>query len=126
MKKLVKPIVHLKIPIYAGHISICESIEAAKSYFKNIDFEHYGDDYNGLTIKAFGNNGSLSVIIIFDDIDNIPFHVISHESIHAAWAVLDNSGIKPSYDNQEVLTYLSDWVVKEVFRIKEMRRILNN
>ncbi|WP_093320200.1 hypothetical protein [Thorsellia anophelis] len=64
------------------------------------------------------------MIIIFDDIDNIPFHVISHESIHAAWVILENAGVKLDANNHEALTYLSDWVVKQVLSIKEKREKL--
>jgi hypothetical protein len=43
---------------------------------------------------------------------------ITHESIHAALAILDYCDVQPSINNQEPLTYLAGWIASCCEKVK--------
>lgn len=40
--------------------------------------------------------------------------IIAHESVHAAWFVLDLAGVKTSFKNQEPLAYMTEYICGQV------------
>lgn len=40
--------------------------------------------------------------------------VVCHEAIHAAWHILDFSGVSVTADNHEALAYLTDFIVRQI------------
>jgi len=38
---------------------------------------------------------------------------LSHECLHSSWMILENAGVKVDFENQEPLTYLSQYLFRE-------------
>lgn len=39
--------------------------------------------------------------------------ILAHEAIHSSWDILDNAGVKVTYKNHEMLSYLSQFIFRE-------------
>lgn len=92
-----------KIPIYENNLTICSGDDVlfvVKKY-------KLPDDYKDYKASVYRYGGGKDLIMLFNDVS---YSLIHHESIHAAWRTLDYVGIEPSAENQEVLTYLSEWI----------------
>jgi len=58
-------------------------------------------------IKAYDNSGRDTIV---------------HESIHAAWAFLDQKGVDVSFDNDETLCYLVGFITEQIWQYRGKRR----
>lgn len=58
--------------------------------------------------------GDLSVSMVFNDNELTNRNTLAHETLHAAWRILDMVGVKVAADNHEALAYLVGWVAGEL------------
>ena len=58
-----------------------------------------------------GHETHFAIYVLPDCIETI-----FHESLHTAWYVLDNHGIKIDIDNHETLTYLQGYLANEIIK----------
>jgi len=54
--------------------------------------------------------------------DNSERDTIIHESIHAAWSLLDKKGIEVSFDNDEILCYLVGFITEQIWQYRGKRQ----
>jgi hypothetical protein len=73
----------------------------------------FGKDSEGVTVTT----GKGHVVMRFHEEPNDP-RLIAHESLHAAWGILDRIGVKMSDDSEEALAYLMDWIIGQVYETK--------
>jgi hypothetical protein len=110
----------ISIDIYRASVLLCcecEEEEALELYKKKLKRK------DELELKAQGRtkgscirlDGEKDVLIW---IENPPdssntVAILVHECIHAAYEILEASGIPTSYDHQECVTYLADLIVSK-------------
>lgn len=105
----------IKMPLFPSTIRVFFDLaEYITSYphVSHIDFSCY---------KAFvqeQRNGICMVLINYSDA------VLAHESVHAAYAVLNYTGVKVDYTNDEPLAYCVERIFKKVqeHRFKELAK----
>lgn len=64
-------------------------------------------------------NGHVFIWIKDNKLDNLG--ALSHESIHAANFILDDCGIKQDTENDEALTYLSQWIFEKCLKLMSVK-----
>lgn len=97
-------------PLYGSILVVSNDTEHLNKYLAKT--------YPGVEIEVMPSAGSVSVFDCPDSgarllamvLDHCTMQVLCHESIHAAFHVLDRVGIKVDADNHEALTYLTDWI----------------
>jgi len=105
------------IPIWDGEIILIYGNQ--EKAYKYIDKKHNGLDVSkyvgsqGNHFKVISNDDSrsYSYLVIYEGYNN---HTVYHESLHAAWELLNDRLVEVSYDNQEPLAYLVDYISNEV------------
>lgn len=105
-KKLTKK---LAIPLYDQLLIVANSFEAMYALLEK-DFKLVTDpeDNKGLAGCVWSvecESGAVIFLLVASDL-----RTLCHESVHAAWFVLDCARIKVEVDNHEALAYLTDWI----------------
>ena len=99
----------IKIAIYEAKIRVYFSLE---KYLK--DFPHRKNkDYSHTNAFAITEAIGPCVVYIKEPCQSL----VMHESIHAAWDVLNHVGVNVDYDNQEALTYLAEYIFTETLKL---------
>lgn len=97
------------------HVVVSDSRdEAVSCYHKKID-EH-------VQFKGSPSNGCVGSVLIEDSNKSVVLwlshragtRALVHESIHAAFHILESSGVPVTSENQEALCYLSDFIVGKI------------
>ena len=111
--KFEVPIYEYPVWVYYGsNHNVEKELRNTKDLELNLSF------CNGYTAEIQYTKGKFIHKAIFIFIDSITDeYVVHHESIHAAWNILEAQGIKVSYDNHEQLTYLEMFIAKEVNKL---------
>jgi len=52
--------------------------------------------------------------------------IVAHEALHAAWGVLDSSGVRFTKESTEAFTYYLGWIVKQISSRIEYRKAKGN
>lgn len=104
-----------KAPLFPGRIRVF--------FFSLEDFNKADPDTIGKTFDgydAFFWERKIGFCIVFLKYSD---NALAHEAVHCAWSVLENAGVKVSYDNDEPLAYLVDRIVERVqkHRAKELK-----
>ena len=105
-KKLTKK---LAVPLFDQMLIVANSFEAMYALLEK-DFKLVTDpDENlGLAGAAWSiecTDGAIVFLLVADDL-----RTLCHESVHAAWFLLDHARIKVDVHNHEALAYLTDWI----------------
>lgn len=91
-------------------------IEAAEKEYKkrcaDVTFEMGRGGLQACVLKCSDSKG---VVMWFSD-SQPGGGVVAHEAIHAAWHVLEYSGVHLAHDNHEALAYLVDHIVRAIGR----------
>ena len=112
-------IITVKLPIYKNGIVFCitPDQEEAKKYFKkvHINIDNWPKTAHGhtWTLSGYYPHVWLSGVKSAKQIATM-----CHEVTHAAWFVLEDTGIKVTADNHEVLTYLQTFIIPFLLKSK--------
>ncbi len=98
-----KPIQFFAEP-YKTNIIFSDSVESLQKLTK----VKYDDDCGGFTIGIVNDLGHFHVVVFADTQT-----ALVHESIHAAWRVLDQCGVRIDAENHESLTYLAEDIYRK-------------
>jgi len=111
----------LKTPLYRVTIELSFDMQEA--------YDRYGlgkpdPNYDG-EVSFITNLDGMTHISIIIPYETYSANVLAHESVHAAWRVLDLVGIKATSDNDEPLAYLVGWIAGEVNNkfAKEVKKV---
>lgn len=107
--------IKFKMPLFPSTIKIFFCLEDYLNMYpseRTNRFEHY----NAFVQEQ--RDGICLVIINYSD------KLLAHESVHAAWAVLNYVGVKVDYYNDEPLAYCVDYIFGKVqeHRRKELAK----
>lgn len=108
-KKISK---QMKIPIYHVNIIFSNSAKQLDKLYPGCNLDKRGCGGFVTTVQE-KTTGDYKVVMCINDTDD---RVVVHESVHAAWAVLDIIGTTSDRDNQEPLAYLTDFIFFEAKR----------
>ncbi|MDP5205452.1 hypothetical protein ORI99_00105 [Alishewanella sp. SMS9] len=86
------------IDVYDAKLRICNDRKSAK-----LD----NDDPDHSSCAIYGFDGKWWVIIY---LTNDSLRTACHESVHGAMSLLDVLGVKPSFDDQEPVAWLTDYI----------------
>ena len=105
-KKITKK---LAIPLFDQMLIVANSFEAMYALLER-DFKLVTDpDTNlGLAGAAWSiecTDGAIVFLLVADDL-----RTLCHESVHAAWHILETALVKVDVNNHEALAYLTDWI----------------
>lgn len=102
------------IPIYNILLIVFPDIETASGIMTETDFS--SGDFSAMTLFTPNpDTGIPCITITFKSVEYYNASEVIHESIHAAWDVLDAVGVKVSRSNHEALAYLADYIGGFVF-----------
>lgn len=102
----------LDVPIYDCGLVVTNDYEHGSRYLKRkfgIEVEYH--PCAGCVLEFCCQATGSKIVVLY--LNNASLQVLAHESVHAAWAVLNGVGAKVSYKNQEPLAYLTDWVFEK-------------
>lgn len=102
----------VKVPIYGLNIHICATEDVADNIYGS--GVHRSSNMGQVVQIENTKTGEMLILISFKDIDCFNADTISHESVHAAWKVLEIVGIKVDHENHEALAYLTGWISNEI------------
>lgn len=100
-----------KIPLYGGKFIVIKTNDM-QSVLEKYGFKIDASKYGAFTFERYKND-YFRVIVIFDSCD-IP--LIAHEAVHVVNAIFNHAGIKPDVINDEPQAYLTQWVVKKIYK----------
>lgn len=101
----------IKIPLFHQAISVFLTREVLEKRVKIPDFHPDGYAAQVVPVEV---NGVDYIVMSFLDLESLTPEVIAHESMHAAWRVMDYAGIPVSKDTEEVAAYLTGYITDEV------------
>lgn len=96
---------NFKMPLYPARVRVFFSLE---DFYHKYPEEAYKD---ATGFKAFVCEKDGVVCMVFINYSDTN---LAHESVHAAWAILEWTGVKVSYDNDEPLAYCVDYIFGKV------------
>ena len=115
-KKVVPKILKLDIPIYHQELVVAsdpdELIKYVEDTYQNSEISHHVEDFvnsclGGFIHFATGNNHQAFLLFAPNA------GVLCHESVHAAWGILDYVCVKVNAKNHEALAYLTGYIFEE-------------
>lgn len=112
--KKIQKTKRLVVPIYEQALIISSDMDDLIKYVKR----QYRCDLapeveclrgcEGWVLSLDHTNGGMATVLYAQDLQTLV-----HESVHAAWRVLDHVGVGLSADNHEPLAYLVDYIYAE-------------
>jgi hypothetical protein len=111
MPKKLKKYLELTIPLY-GVTFMCFPTREAETKF--LGYEDMNDDFAAHVCINKSSEGISYVSMAFRTLDDYCTETLAHESVHAAWRILELVGVISTVDNQEPLAYLTGWVANKV------------
>lgn len=111
MKKVAKNTWYVSVPIYHAGLYLCTTAKAVTKLCAKNDMEYDPDIVAGRCIHVEDVTDGCNYIIVY--IENHEEDTVVHESVHAAWYILDCMGVELSADNHESLAYLTEWVYNQ-------------
>lgn len=108
-----------KSPLY--RVKVCFTLRPSKAY-KSLGIESditkgYGGEVS--TVQHTGTGESIVLLSVIPELNNCPLQCAAHESVHAAWRILEIAGVKVDAHNHEALAYLVDWCFSEMKKLIE-------
>lgn len=87
----------------------------------DFDLNEFDDNYAAVTYRCMRVKPTVQggVLILFKNKSMMTSQIISHESCHAAMAILDFIGAKIDFDNQEYFCYLVGYIAKCCQQVKD-------
>tara|TARA_R110000851_G_scaffold74597_5_gene164493 strand:- start:6481 stop:6858 length:378 start_codon:yes stop_codon:yes gene_type:complete len=117
--KKKKLIVKVDIPIYHHQIVASNDADALVDYvrevYKDPEIVNHVDEFvhscMGCFIHFETPNGHQALLLLAPNTATL-----CHESVHAAWGILDHAGVKVKAKNHEALAYLTGFIFEECHR----------
>ena len=105
----------ITVPIFDVYVHLFKDRVEAKAFFQ----ERCPDDEDVKAIESSRGvtitNDNCRMLCVFDG--GVP--IAAHESVHMAWAILKECGVKVSHSNDEPLAYLAAWLLTETVKFIE-------
>ncbi|MEG0560844.1 MAG: hypothetical protein RR513_10075, partial [Muribaculaceae bacterium] len=107
-----------KIWIYIG-----EDEEKVKNYFIEDGSIKLSKRYYAITcnVRKKGTN-MLGYLIWFHKKSEVTPSISAHEATHAALHIIDDIGGDVDLKNQEYISYLIDWIVECIYKVKNIKK----
>ena len=103
------------IPIYNMDVWFTNDEADCRSFLKRRGGdESLTDNCKGVWITFKGREDHTYWVLAVYDGD---IGTVVHESVHAAWGVLDTCSVKTDVDNDEALAFLAAWFTKTVLKL---------
>lgn len=103
--------------IYPRKIWIAVGTESVPS----LEVGEFAENSYAMVDSAYDKENNLGGFIIrFQDLEQMNFKNITHESIHAAMDIFDYCDIIADTKNQEPLSYLAGWIAQCCGEVKEL------
>lgn len=113
---------NIHIPIYNRLVRVLfvDNMTQAVEYFDK-EYSYVWDDMlftDGFVVPIVNKEKQVSrtYMCLLKDIED---SILVHESLHAAWSVLDDVGVEVTYGNDEALAYLTQFIFSKTSVIKE-------
>lgn len=108
--------IKISVPIYDYTLNLCETQEELDGISAKL-----GTPLEGfLTVEARSPKGNNVIFMFIGDKPDITqtrtMKVFIHEVTHASMSILGNLGVDYSYDNQEALCYLNDFIFTKLLK----------
>lgn len=100
------------LPIFDMEINFLDDREEAKAFYRE---RNGGEDPPAALDIACGcclTGGNARMLCVFDP----QMRFVVHEAVHMALAILNETGIKVNFRNDEPLTYLASYLSVEMMR----------
>lgn len=115
-KKVIPKILKLDIPIYHQQLVVAsdpeELIKYVEGTYQNSEISHHVETFVNSCLGGFlhfeTDNGHQAFLMFAPNSG-----VLCHESVHAAWRILDYVGVKVKHSNHEALAYLTEYIFEE-------------
>ncbi len=115
---------HIKsweIPLYRGYfvVMLTNDTDAIKQYIPMFEDRHiYGHTY----LWNYKRRMAIYITLNFNsEFRSITHGTITHEVIHACNFLLNERGVKSDYDNDEPMTYLSEWYTDKIYQFMKQK-----
>lgn len=96
----------IEIPIYGGYLELYDTPDELTIQHPEQSFECWGAGFTA----GIASKGCLTIVMQLNLRDA---NTVTHESIHAAFDILDFSGVPINYDNNETVCYLAGWAAEQ-------------
>lgn len=93
--------------------------DCVSSKFTREEFDLGYEDWTSYARTLTHQKGFI-IIRFREKITNNPISIglVAHEAYHAAFSILENIGIKPCRETEEVYAYLTQHIVTEILKLK--------
>lgn len=109
----------IEVPLYKGTLVVvcCNNSAVVKNRFPDLDIdaEIFAHTYTGGNWN--GKNARIVLLNPLSQVANLNSGVIAHEAYHVVSGIMSHVGVYPSFDNDEPMAYLIEWVVNNIHRV---------
>jgi hypothetical protein len=112
-KKQPSKVYRLVVPIYGVVVWVAFDSKAMQ---KKFNLDDMSGNHCAEVFKITRDDGYQSICMVFRK-DHFSQEILTHESVHVAWRVLDIVGIEVNSENHEALAYVAGWFAEEVNKI---------
>lgn len=110
----------IKIPIYDGRLLIVLTNSYNKLIELDTGFKDDGDDSVYAFAQEIYHKGMVTWSVVLN-LEYMPYPIthgtIAHEASHISHMVLGRAGAQADFDNDEPVTYLTEWVTDEIYKV---------
>ena len=113
---------YCEVPLYRGHFILLLTNSADKVKDEIPDFSKedvYAHTYLGGHKKKYGYYVILNYNSPYKEITH---GCIAHEALHAANFIAATRGIEPSFENDEPMAYLIEWITDVIYRFSKKHK----
>jgi hypothetical protein len=107
------------IPIYKGKLLTIITNNKQELLVKFPDIEIKENIYAHARVIYYKGSHTLTTIFNFNANSKITYGIIAHEALHIANMIAEHRGIIPDFQNDEPITYLTEWITNEIHKFIE-------
>jgi hypothetical protein len=109
------------VPVYGLAVHFTNDVDDARAFVKRRggkDEAQAFDNVDGISLAfSTAHDERVRIIGVFDG----TVATVTHESVHAAWEILETCGVQVSSDNDEALAFLAGWFTGQFMRCFPMK-----
>lgn len=111
----------LNVPLYGGYLNIIFSNDEKR--IKNLFPEFYEeDDFAFAYFDDLKYKDEFFLVLNFNHFERKVYpSVVAHESLHCTNNILSDRGIMADFTNDEMITYLMDFIIDEVYKFAKKK-----
>lgn len=114
---MAKKVKELIVPIYNSLLIIGFDAKAIEKCIKQYGLVYdISNSAAGQAIYLEDEESGYTIHVLWIDKALYKQEYLTHESVHAAWHILDSVGVEVTAMNHEALAYLSGWIAQEVHK----------